>query len=240
MGQIRQPQQDAAISAGLSSYLVYQEGSGSSASSGGAQFGQALVNALVIVGVIAAATFVRGRSAAAAAARPIALFHGAARRRRPPPPAQVLVLCYYFRCLKLMVGYLIFASVNLLGYSGGFMAISAIQLLHWPVDWLTLAVVMYNFAIGGAVAVFWQKGIPRVVTQGYLIAVSVIMSWLVTKLPEASSGAQRGLRAGARAGRARALTPPPPPPPPPFPPFLRSGRRGRCSSCSRCTTCAPC
>jgi hypothetical protein len=93
VGQIRQPQQDAAISAGLSSYLVYQEGSGSSASSGGAQFGQALVNALVIVGVIAAATFVRVRAAAqplpplrapasaAAAARARLCCHCAARRR---------------------------------------------------------------------------------------------------------------------------------------------------------------
>lgn len=158
VGYIRQPQQDAALAAGLSAYLVYQEGSGSSAASGGAQFGQALVNALVIVGVIAAATF-------------------------------VLVLCYYFRCLKLMVGYLVFASVNLLGYSGGFMAVSAIQLAALPVDWLTLSFLMFNFAIGGAVAVFWQRGIPRIITQAYLIAVSVIMSWLVTKLPEWTSWA---------------------------------------------------
>jgi len=146
-----------------------------------------------------------------------------------------------------MVGYLIFASVNLLGYSGGFMAISAIQLLHWPVDWLTLAIVMYNFAIGGAVAVFWQKGIPRVVTQGYLIAVSVIMSWLVTKLPEVRGGAACGCRAAlarrapraVRLPRSRDLCRPPFPRPPPA--LARaSGRRGRCSSCSRCTTCAQC
>ena len=31
----------------------------------------------------------------------------------------VLVACYYFRCLKLMVAYLIFACINLLGYRWG-------------------------------------------------------------------------------------------------------------------------
>jgi Presenilin len=154
VGQIRDPQQDAALSQGLSSYLVYQESSNSGGgTSSGQQLGEALINALVIVCVICAATF-------------------------------VLVMCYYFRCIKLMIGYLIFASINLLGYSGGFLVISAIQVAQLPVDWITLAFIMYNFAIAGAIAVFWQKGIPRMVTQGYLIAVSVIMSWLVTKLPE--------------------------------------------------------
>ena len=139
-----------------SNYLVYNEGGnggGSSSASGGSLFGQALVNALVIVGVICLATF-------------------------------LLVLCYYFRCIKFMIGYLIFSSVNLLGYSGGFMVISAIQIGQIIADYPTLAFIMYNFAIGGAVAVFWQKGVPRIVTQGYLVAVSVIMAWIVTKLPE--------------------------------------------------------
>lgn len=137
-----------------SNYLVYNEGGGGSVpASGGSQFGQALVNAIVIVSVIALATF-------------------------------VLVLCYYLRCIKVMVGYLLFASVNLLGYSGGFMAISAVQLWQVTLDWATLAFLMYNFAIAGVVAIFWQKGVPRVVTQAYLVAVSIIMAWIVTKLPE--------------------------------------------------------
>ena len=29
-----------------------------------------------------------------------------------------------------------------------------------------------------------MQGIPRLVTQGYLVCVSVIMAWIVTKLPE--------------------------------------------------------
>ena len=48
---------------------------------------------------------------------------------------------------------------------------------------------MYNFAAGGIVAVFWQKGVPRIITQGYLVTVSVIMAWILTKLPEWTSWA---------------------------------------------------
>jgi len=88
-----------------------------------------------------------------------------------------------------MVGYLMFASMNLLGYSGGFLAVTAIMVLRLTVDWGTLAALMFNFAVGGVVAVFWQKGIPRAVTQGYLVCVSVIMAWILTKLPEWTSWA---------------------------------------------------
>lgn len=101
----------------------------------------------------------------------------------------ILVACYYFRCLKLMIGYLIFACANLLGYTGGFMVYTAIQRYQIIFDWVTLAFIMYNFAIGGVVAVFWQKGVPRMMTQTYLVAVSVIMAWILSELPEWTSWA---------------------------------------------------
>ena len=41
---------------------------------------------------------------------------------------------------------------------------------------------MWNFALVGVVSVYFQKGVPRALTQSYLIAVSVIMAWILTKL----------------------------------------------------------
>lgn len=139
--------------------------------------GNAVINALVIVGVITLATF-------------------------------VLVFCYYMRWLKLMVGYLMLSSTMLLGYSGGFVVWTFFQVFHVSISWVTFGLIMWNFAIVGVISVsaapvcalfpaltapapqiFYQKGIPRWVTQGYLICVSVIMSWIVTKLPEWSSWA---------------------------------------------------
>lgn len=164
VGQIRDPIQDASISSGLSNYLVYNEGS-SSGGGGGSAGGSADSTQVFTQAIINAIVIVSVIAAA----------------------TFVLVLCYYFRCLKLMVAYLIFASINLLGYTGGYMVVSAVQLWHVIVDWGTLGFIMYNFAIGGAVAVFWQRGVPRIVTQGYLVAVSVIMAWILTKLPEWTS-----------------------------------------------------
>jgi presenilin 1 len=95
---IRDPEQDQAIASGLSNYLVYSSGPSSpSSESTSVDVGRALINAIVIVAVVACATF-------------------------------VLVACYYFRCLKLMLGYLIFASVNLLGYTGSFMVMSGVTI----------------------------------------------------------------------------------------------------------------
>lgn len=36
---------------------------------------------------------------------------------------------------------------------------------------------MYNFAIVGVLAVFYQKGFPTWITQAYLVATSVIVAW---------------------------------------------------------------
>ena len=160
VAKVRDPAEDAALGAGLNSYLVYGSGSsgsggggsssgGGGSSSGGSsavQLGQAAVNALVIVCVICAATF-------------------------------GLVLCYKFRCMRLMIGYLMLSSASLLGYSGGVLVSTALHVggVSWDIP--SLLFIMYNFAVVGVVAVFWQKGVPRIVTQGYLVCVSVIMAW---------------------------------------------------------------
>jgi presenilin 1 len=76
------------------------------------------------------------------------------------------------------------SSAMLLGYSGGLLVATALQVGGVPWDWPSLIFVMWNFAIVGVISVFWQRGVPRVVTQGYLVCVSVIMAWILSKLPE--------------------------------------------------------
>lgn len=51
------------------------------------------------------------------------------------------------------------------------------------IDWPTFAFLMLNFGLVGTFSIFYQNGIPRTVTQGYLIMVAVIMAWILTKLP---------------------------------------------------------
>jgi presenilin 1 len=70
----------------------------------------------------------------------------------------------------------------LLGFFGGFLGYEVIRNLNWAVDWFTAAIVLWNFSIVGLVAIFWHS--PVKVNQMYLIAVSVIMALVFTRLPE--------------------------------------------------------
>jgi len=108
--------------------------------------GLSLLNALVMVSVICAMTF-------------------------------VIVALYRFRCMKCLIGYLIFSSSMLLGLLGGNLWQTAIEIYRWPVDKPTFFLALWNFALVGVMAVFYGQGIPTYVSQAYLVCTSVILAW---------------------------------------------------------------
>jgi presenilin 1 len=89
----------------------------------------------------------------------------------------VVVLLYKFRCMKFFYGYMIVVTTMLLGYFSTNMLLIAFQKYNVRVDWFSLVFVMYNFAIVGTLAIFYGRGIPRFISQGYLICTSVVLSW---------------------------------------------------------------
>lgn len=109
-------------------------------------FGLSLINGLVIISVIAVATF-------------------------------VIVLLYKYRCMKLLVGYMIFSSAALLGVLGGVMFQTFIQRYHVVMDKITFYFLLVNFAAVGTMAIFYGKGIPSYITQMYLVLTSSILAW---------------------------------------------------------------
>lgn len=88
-----------------------------------------------------------------------------------------IVLLYKYRCMKCLIGYMILSSASLLGLLGDYMFSLAIQIYQIPIDRLSYTVMIYNFAIVGVTAIFYQKGIPTSVTQMYLVITSVILAW---------------------------------------------------------------
>ncbi|KDO33449.1 hypothetical protein SPRG_02256 [Saprolegnia parasitica CBS 223.65] len=96
----------------------------------------------------------------------------------------VIVFCYKFQFTNFLVGYMFFSSAVLLGVLGGHLATVLLERLDVAVDILSWSIVMYNFAIVGVLSIFYQKGLPMSVTQSYLVAVSVIMAWQLSKFPE--------------------------------------------------------
>jgi hypothetical protein len=79
-----------------------------------------------------------------------------------------IVFLYKYRCMKFLIGYMVFSSASLLGLLGDYLGSVAIEIYRIPVDKISYSLFMYNFAIVGVTAIFYQKGIPQSVTQMYL------------------------------------------------------------------------
>ncbi len=88
-----------------------------------------------------------------------------------------IVLLYKYRCMKILIGYMCFSSASLLGLLGDYMGTIGIEIYRIPIDVISWYLFMYNFAIVGVTAIFYQKGIPSGVTQTYLVFTSVILAW---------------------------------------------------------------
>ena len=89
----------------------------------------------------------------------------------------VIVLLYKYRCMKCLLGYMCLATTVLLMFLGGNMFTVAINKYHLSIDKISYWFTMYNFACVGTLAIFYQKGISTIVSQGYLIANSTIVAW---------------------------------------------------------------
>lgn len=78
-----------------------------------------------------------------------------------------------------------FASAAILGFEGGqLMDAIIIEKFEWPVDWISFVFVMSNFALVGVIAVFYQKGTPKLIQNGYLVLISTILAWQFSMWPE--------------------------------------------------------
>ena len=72
---------------------------------------------------------------------------------------------------------MVMSSASLLGVLGDYMTTIAIDIYQIPIDAITYYILLYNFAIVGVIAIFYQKGIPSTITQMYLVMTSVILAW---------------------------------------------------------------
>lgn len=89
----------------------------------------------------------------------------------------VIVLLYKFKCMKCLIGYMMFCSCTLLGVMGGNLVETGLMIYQTPVDKLTFYFGLYNFAVVGVTSIFWGQGIPKYMTQVYLMATAVILAW---------------------------------------------------------------
>jgi len=95
-----------------------------------------------------------------------------------------IVLLYKYRCMKCLIGYMIFSSTMLLGFLGGVVFDTAVEVYRLPIDKVSFFFTLWNFAVVGTASIFYQRGIPTKVTQGYLIMTSVILAWQLAHFNE--------------------------------------------------------
>ena len=96
----------------------------------------------------------------------------------------IIVFLYWIGATQCLYGYLVFASAVLLSVLGGLMFYTGIQKYGLLVDSFTFYFILYNFSVVGVLSIFYSQGISKSVTQGYLIATSVIMAWNLSSIDE--------------------------------------------------------
>jgi len=94
----------------------------------------------------------------------------------------IFVVLYKYRCLKLIFAWLLLSTGVMLGFFGGYLLYNLLDAGNIPMDWITFAIILWNFAIVGNIAIFWHASVK--VNQAYLIAISVILAVVFTRLPE--------------------------------------------------------
>ena len=92
------------------------------------------------------------------------------------------VLLFYFRCMKVIVGWLLLSVLMLLLVFGGTLAHNVLDALNVQVDWVTFGLLLANFTVLGVVSIFLIA--PMRLNQFYMIAVSVLMASYFSYLPE--------------------------------------------------------
>ncbi|KAL9673368.1 hypothetical protein QQ045_029624 [Rhodiola kirilowii] len=95
----------------------------------------------------------------------------------------VLVLLFYLKCTKFLKFYMGFSACVVLGFMGGEMALILVSKFSVPVDCLTFGVLVFNFTVVGALAVFMSK-MAILVTQAYLVVIGMLVAYWFTMLPE--------------------------------------------------------
>ncbi|CAK9302142.1 unnamed protein product [Gordionus sp. m RMFG-2023] len=95
----------------------------------------------------------------------------------------LFVFLYKYRCMKIITGWLLFASVILMFVYFGIHLEQIFSTLNLPLDYVTASLVIFNYAILGLLVVHW-KG-PLRLHQAYLIINSSLFALTLIKyLPD--------------------------------------------------------
>ncbi|KAG0317023.1 hypothetical protein BGZ99_006553 [Dissophora globulifera] len=94
----------------------------------------------------------------------------------------IIVIMFKRGHIKILIGFFMVVVAMLLGFMGYILLLNLIQVLRIPLDYITMAFALWNFAVAGLISVFW-KG-PMWLQQVYLTVMSSLMAFSLTGLAE--------------------------------------------------------
>lgn len=94
----------------------------------------------------------------------------------------ILLLCYYYGCIKAIMIWMIIA-VSLLLSLYIYLAFSSVpELLNTPFDWIGGVLLIFNLVVVGNLSIFWRA--PSIVTHAFLILISILIAVIFLNLPD--------------------------------------------------------
>lgn len=94
-----------------------------------------------------------------------------------------IFLCFKYRMGTFIWAYMGFSGFLIFGVLGTDIFMRLLQRLDIAIDVVTVGLVLWNFTVGGVLMTFFWPG-PLLVKQGYLICISTIVSFYLTRIPE--------------------------------------------------------
>ncbi|MQM01984.1 hypothetical protein Taro_034744 [Colocasia esculenta] len=95
----------------------------------------------------------------------------------------LLLLLYYYNFTNFLKNYMRFSAFFVLGSMGGSILLSFLKHFSVPLDSVTCAILLFNFAVVGVLSVF-SAGVPILLRQAYMVALGIIVAVWFTQLPE--------------------------------------------------------
>jgi presenilin 1 len=94
----------------------------------------------------------------------------------------IILLLFKYNCMKVLIGIFVLIVIVLLGLFGYDLIAAMCYKLNIPMDWVTMVIILWNFAWVGVVCVFWNS--PLWLQQAYLVVMSSLMAFSFTGLPQ--------------------------------------------------------
>lgn len=97
----------------------------------------------------------------------------------------LIVLLYKMRCMKVIMAWLALSATMVFFFMFWVWIDLVCTRYQIPYDFVTIGIVTWNFGVVGLVSVFYYSHARLL--QVYLVVLSVIIGWMLTRLPEWSS-----------------------------------------------------